>query len=134
MPVAAYRRHQVDFICCFHGKATDAMARHQFFHGTPLLLLLVDCSSFLHPEAVGCGSQLIVFVVFVVRQQAITTMAIAACCNQVDCAVFYLMEGHCYHGPVSFAPGSMKFGEHHLQGTLWFFGQGNRRILVPWPN
>ncbi len=106
------------------------MARQQtpwrgisFFHGTPLLLLLVDCSSFLHPEAVGCGSQLIVFVVFVVRQQAITTMAIAACCNQVDCAVFYLMEGHRYHGPVSFAPGSMKFAAHGLQVDCGFLGK-----------
>jgi len=48
-------------------------------------------------------SRLIVFVVFVLRQQATTTIAIAAHSHQVDCAVF-LLEYQGSGGQVSFAP------------------------------
>jgi len=52
--------HQVDFICCFLGKVTDATAtmaicKASFFHGTPLIPLLVDCSYFCTWKHLGCG-------------------------------------------------------------------------------
>ncbi len=101
--------HCQDFICCFCGKATDATApwplqgihfsftEHHYYHYW--LMILLFCTQ----KHVGCGVQLIVFVVVVLRQLATTTIAIAACSHQVDCAVF-LMEYQGSSGQVSFAP------------------------------
>ncbi len=119
-PVTICCHCQVDYwFFVFCGNATDATATMviaRFFQGTPLLLLLVDCSFFAPESMWVVVAWLIVFVVFLAKQQATTKNHGHCCMLPPGWLCFFLMEWHC--GQVS-APCSMQFAAWPMPTVQW---------------